>query len=171
MKQLRPLSTGIVLATVLLMLLVITLLSISFTSTQVMDERIGHNVQDVSRAFQAADSALIQGERWLQNQNTVPSTCQTTPCSVWASGVLANFTTQNSAWWTAHGVPYAGNLNGLNASPIYTLEQFIYIPDDLDPNTLAKGNGKYEYRVTAQGTGGMNQTLVYLQSIYATRFN
>jgi Tfp pilus assembly protein PilX len=65
----------------------------------------------------------------------------------------------------------------VSEQPLYFIEEYGYLPDDLSPGTRAQGVGTYYYRVTARGTGGVaktsgvspNQAMV--QSIYAKRFN
>jgi len=49
---------GVVLVTALVFLVILTLLGISSMSTNTLEERMAANVQDINRAFQAAESGV-----------------------------------------------------------------------------------------------------------------
>lgn len=56
---------GIVLGVVLVVLLGITMLGSSLVTSANINQKIANNLQDENRAFQASETAIAAGERWM----------------------------------------------------------------------------------------------------------
>ncbi len=164
---------GIVLVAGLIFLLVLTLIGVSSMSSTAMTEKMTQNFRDYSSAFEAAESALGDGESWVQKQASAPipvSSCTTSPCRVWSYNASA-FWTQSSSWWQSNGTPYSSTIGGVATQPYYYIEQYAFVPYQLSPDAFSKGQGYYYYRVTAIGTGPTTTSRAVVQSIFATQFN
>lgn len=167
-------QNGMALLMALIFLLVLTVLGITVTSSTILSEKMSQNMRDMTSAFEAAESALGDGESWANNLNTIPtavSTCSSAPCSVWQLNVLSTPSAQPMSWWQSNGRAYSTTIPGLASQPRYIVELFSFVPYDLSPNSLASGRGYYYYRITAKGVGTTNSAVASVQSIYATQFN
>ncbi len=163
---------GVALFLALVVLLIITILGVSGLQTTTLEERMAANARDRDMAFQAAEAALLDAERFLNN------------------AVLGDFNNGNGRYrlnaanrpiWhgdgrqVGNGVfvysvnrPGTGNqataLAGVARQPEYFVEQY--------PAVFSSG-GSLEagvpadamsfYRVTARGFGGRENTVVVLQ--------
>ncbi len=165
---------GMVLITGLIFLLVLTILGISAMSSTSVVEKMTQNFRDASTAFEAAESALGDGENWVQNQGSQPipvTSCSSNPCQVWAYNNFGSFWTQPDSWWTTNAVPYSSTISGVALQPTYVIEQFTFVPYQLSPDAQSKGQGYYYYRITARGTGATDSAHSIVQSIFATQYN
>ncbi|MBS0287749.1 MAG: pilus assembly protein PilZ [Proteobacteria bacterium] len=165
---------GVVLITGLIFLLVLTLIGITSMSSTALTEKMTQNFRDYSTAFEAAESALGDGESWVQNQGTTPvpvSTCSSSPCKVWTYNTFSNFWTQSTSWWQTNAIPYSSTIGGVATQPYYIIEQYAFVPYQLSPDALSKGQGYYYYRITALGTGATTTSRAVVQSMFATQFN
>jgi len=73
---------GIVLVFCLILLLVTTLLGITAMSTTSLEESMTRNERDRHTAFQAAEAALREGERYVKSQATTPKIFADSPSFV-----------------------------------------------------------------------------------------
>jgi type IV pilus assembly protein PilX len=154
---------GAVLVVALVFLLVSTVLGVTAMSSTNLQERMAGNLRDSNLAFQAAESALRDGETFLQQA--------TLPAFAGAGGLLPR---QNDSgrieFWNAHD--WAGNsragtvIAGVADVPRYVIEE-------LPPVPIAGGSVRFGalpdvrfYRVTARGIGGTNDAVNLLQSNY-----
>lgn len=166
---------GMALFLALVILLIITILGVSGLQTTTLEERMAANARDRDLAFQAAEAALRDAERYLQ------------------SAVLNEFGNSNGHYqlnaanrprW--HGddrregngvITFSANRPGpgAQASPLPVVaRQPEYFIEEY-PATLPEG-GSLEagvaadtlefYRVTARGFGGREATTVVLQTTY-----
>jgi Tfp pilus assembly protein PilX len=62
-------------------------------------------------------------------------------------------------------------MEGLYSLPCAVIEEHSFIPDDLDPDTSAKGIGRYHYRITTRGFGGTEKAQSRLEAIFFKRYN
>ena len=157
---------GVVLIVGLILLLLLTLIGITGMQMTSLEEKMAGNMRDRNLAFQAAESALAAGEKWLEdtalpvvfcskaNGRYLPldrdcnsATVETVP--VWES----------VGWNNQDSVAYAGELSNLSADPRYIIE-------DMGCVSLAACPGIHNYRITARATGGSSDAVVILQSIY-----
>ena len=60
---------------------------------------------------------------------------------------------------------------GLSALPCLLIEEYDFIPDDLNPDTRAKQLGRHYFRITALGLGGTNTAQSIIQTILFQRYN
>jgi type IV pilus assembly protein PilX len=166
---------GLVLVTGLIFLLILTIIGITAMNSTVLSEKMAQNLRDANSAFSASESALTDGERWVQSQTVVPTvvtSCGTPPCQVWAYGTLGNSFYQNSSsWWQSNARPFSITLPGVATQPRYIIELYSIVPYELSPDAYSKGSGYYYYRVTAHGVGATSNSLVNVQSMFATQFN
>jgi len=165
---------GIVLFVGIMLLLILTLIGISAMNSSVMTEKLTQNIRDTTTAFEAAETALGDGEQWVQSQTsaiTAVSACSTAPCHVWQVNAFGNAFQQSASWWASNALPYSSTLVGVAAQPMYIIEQYSFVPSQLSPDAESKGLGYYYYRITAMGTGLTSNSVSYVQSIYGTQFN
>lgn len=173
----RPLHSqrGMALFLALVVLLLITILGISGLQTTTLEERMATNSRDRDLAFQAAEAALRDAERYLQD------------AALDAFGDSAGryqLDAANRPVW--HGdARQAGNGaitysvdrpgTGRQATPLPTVarqpEYFIeqYPPRLPEGGSLEAGTPVQAvefYRVTARGFGGRENTQVVLQTTY-----
>ncbi|MEN8166315.1 MAG: PilX N-terminal domain-containing pilus assembly protein [Pseudomonadota bacterium] len=59
----------------------------------------------------------------------------------------------------------------LSALPCLLIEEYDFIPDDLNPDTRAKQLGRHYFRITALGLGGTNTAQSIIQTILFQRYN
>ncbi|MGB1579957.1 MAG: pilus assembly PilX family protein [Nevskiales bacterium] len=178
-------ENGAALVVSLLFLLVLTIIGIASVSTTTLQERMANNTREQNLAFQAAESALRDGEAWLFSQKgTGQAPLQITTCSSncgTAVGVWSAATTQlssiNSAsfdWWQnngrQHGSDLAGNDNrALNANlhaqqPRYIVQR-IQGTFGAAQGSLGIGSGPQQvdlgpfiYRIYGYGVGRIEYT-------------
>lgn len=165
---------GFVLITGLIFLMLLTIIGITSMSNSAVTEKMTQNMRETSISFVSAEAALGDGEAWIKNQTNIPvpvTTCSSTPCQVWQFNALGNFTQQPDSWWQTQGKPFSSSISNVVAQPVYLIEQYIFVPYDLSPDTASRGNGYYFYRVTSRGFGATNTSHAVVQSIYATQYN
>lgn len=191
---------GTLLISCLLLLIVLTIVSISSFTTTKTQEKMVENSFNEREAFQASEAALKVAEQFISELTSIPTeqtTCTTNCDIVWSSTALTNAygakwwsilnANTNESFWTtkARLLPavkdasntLVSNTTNSPSQPRFIIEQLGHIPDDLNPNSRAKKDGMFYYRVTARGTGGeiyekgLNPSQVYLQSIYGKRYN
>lgn len=169
---------GIALIAALLLLLAMTILGLASMQMVQQREAIAGNQQVSLQAFHAADSSLVFGEDWIGVQIIKPTvdaqlSCATTPCSLWASDANLDFETLDNAWWQTHGLTptYSDNTpsNLSSTNNRYVIEELHFIADDLDPDTLALGNGITYYRITSWGAAS-DSAESKVQSVYSQRY-
>ena len=150
-------------------MLAISVINLTFSSETLMS-----NQRDKSISFQAAESALTDAESWIKQQVIPPksvTTCQSGPCDVFVVNTFTNYQTRPISWWVTYGKPYSSTLTQAKTQPHFIIEEYNFIPYDLSPQTSAKKQGYYYYRVTAEGTGATDNAKSVVQSIYSTQFN
>jgi type IV pilus assembly protein PilX len=174
-KRIHSNQQGMALVMAIVFLLILTVLGIAAMNSSVFSEKMTQNMKDMTGAFQAAESALGDGEKWLGNSTSVPlpvSTCTSPPCSVWTLNSLGStLSQQTTTWWQSNAQAYSASIPNAAIQPMYIIELFNFVPYDLSPNSLATGKGYYYYRVTARGIGSTPNAVANVQSIYATKFN
>jgi type IV pilus assembly protein PilX len=185
-------ARGAALIFVLVFLLVLTTLATAALSTNTAEERMTYAASDRNRAFAAAESALAQGEQWIEAQTTQPiamscaSPCANAPL-VWSSN-----TTSTADWfafdWTGLSRDFAldygsGHSPSTRAHATLTrvAESPRYVIEEIGPNldgSLVVGQGaaprRWYYRITARGTGAQSNTpstaAAIVQSAYVKTF-
>lgn len=141
-------TTGLVLITALVMLLILSLLGMSGTQMMILQLRMVNNVQQMHQSFQAAEAALRDGEYHIAhhiNQHTVFSpTCDQGLCASMALG--AEPWVDQVDWRSGHNTLLYGSITGTSAFP-GVVHQPRYIIERLP--TMAATPDDSWYRVTA----------------------
>jgi type IV pilus assembly protein PilX len=169
---------GFSLIMVLIFLVLLTILGVTAMQTSTLEERMAGNLRNENLAFQAAESALREAEAFL-SEVTLPSFDTTT------SATPGLYHTQNNPWggrdnpqawagWAqapsthAYRV-YSGTLQGVATAPRYVIEQLPPVPVDPESSVkLGEGVGQFAqvFRITARGTGGSDNAVVFLQTTF-----
>ena len=171
------LQRGAVLIASLLILLVLTLLAISAMRTSVLEERMAGNLRDRHLAFEAAESALRDGEAWLGAQVETPVVSADGTTGVWTAAAPDPVTEEtrdwwaeaDAAWWADNGTA-VGGLAGLADDPDYLVEELTFVPDSLVRGYSAPGGERF-YQITARGVGMTPTARVLVQSTFVRRFD
>ena len=181
---------GLSLVTTMVLMLATLGLGVAVMGVNAMEERMIGNTKDRDLALQAAEAALRDGEQDVAS-NVSPSTAFTDTCASGlctppaqrdALGALASLPVDDSRlgfdWATDTMVRHYGQYTGAAAfpsvaqQPRYVIEKYSYLGTPagesvvLGSEPVAPGVG---YRITARGVGARPETVVILQSIYATR--
>lgn len=175
----RKSNAGMALVIALIFLLVLTLLGVASLSSNSAQERMTYATTDYSRAFQAADSAVSQGERYISSQvASAPLRCATPSPGCYILTTVhsdSSFLGSGSAsFWSTNGMSFGttynpdgsvstrtnNGLTRLSNTPQYIVE---YIGQDDSSVASGKPNSApmaCYYRVTGQSTGaGTNSQL------------
>lgn len=166
---------GAALVTSLVILLVLTVLGISAMKSSNLQENIVGNLRDHELAVQAADSALTEAEKQLSAAtSTVPMPNSTgTYGVITPRGVLPNLANSaydtSTVWNGTNNKTIPMSLQGLSTKPSYIIEFEQSVIDNLDPESRAKGKGRYYYRITSRGFGVSPNSAVLLQEVYGIR--
>ncbi|MCF7982214.1 MAG: hypothetical protein K9K86_09530 [Pseudomonadales bacterium] len=149
----------------LIILLIMTILGVQGLSTTILEEKMSGNYRDNHIAFEAAEAALREGERWLNTKATPPIADTTGTNKVWTEGSFDVF----AGNWAANGINVATNIGALSANPQYIIEQlFIPIGAEIGANTPLPQ--KYFYRITSRAVGGTNDSEVVLQTTFVRQY-
>ena len=170
---------GVVLIVGLLMLIVMTLIGLTGMRITTFEERMASNTKDKHMAFEAAESALMDGETYIDNNVIAIGAFDTDGSDglyddsieeIWQAidwdGTDPG-NTNEALVYSAFGSSY-----GIGTSPKYVLEQYASLTAEVDNLNLdnygqGTGAGQVEmFRVTARGTGGSDSTVVIIQSTY-----
>ena len=181
---------GISLVTTLVLMLATLGLGVAVMGVNAMEERMIANTKDRDVALQAAEAALRDAEQDVAS-NISPSsafsdTCTsglcTPPSQRDSLGALASLPVDDARlgfdWTVDANVRRSGQFTGAPGfpnvadQPRYVIEKFSFLGTPagesvvLGAEPTAPGVG---YRITARGVGARPETVVVLQSIYATR--
>lgn len=176
-------QAGVVLIVGLVMVLLITIVSLSAIRGTGLQENMAGNMRDRNIAFQAAESALIEGENIVGPQNIILPAFE---CAQ-GSGLCQDLSDipQNSvlymadAAWKLSAKESLLEIKELASKPSYLVEE-LQLP--IGASAAAEGSGidfvsigasgtgdPVPYRVTARAVGLSQDTRVVLQSTYKRR--
>lgn len=173
---------GIVLIISLIMLVLLTLIGTTAMQVTGLEERMSGNIKNANLAFQAAETALRDGEAWIATRAAEPTPDSVT---VWPLNdmdpTINNsqpwWFERNTAWWDANAIALANTKNTKNAKTLaddtaaqYIIEFKYFASDTLNIGTNNPPPGINYYRVTAKGTGENGQSRQLVQSTTARRF-
>ena len=172
---------GVALFVSLMMLLLITIIGLAGVRMVSLEEKMSANSYDRNIAFQAAEAALREAEKYVEDNKPTPSysddddTCPSSspgPINNCASGVCPRPDKDcESRWETVDFTSWANATTSLGTlagtAPQYVIEYMgatFNCTDGggSDPKTCKR------YRVTARSNPGTGRASVILQSIYAT---
>ena len=163
---------GAVLVTSMLLLMVLTIIGVTVMQMSRMQERLAGNSRDVNMAFQAAEGALRNAERFIEVQKTKPIGCSSAGCQVWLEEAAVGVANADETWWEENGQEFElKTMEGLDEPPKVAVEELGYVRTD---GGVVMGqetpDGRDFYQITARSTGGSGQTEVVLQSTYAKKY-
>ena len=176
-----PQQQGVALVMAMVFLLILTLIGVTAMGTASLEEKMAGNQTDKTRSFQAAESALITAENWINGLINKP---------VFPDNSVGLYTTATGAtpvWdnldWssTANLVIYpntptasvSGSLNTIKTQPKYIIEDMGEVPEvggSISLSNSYKGKGNTVLRITAYGSGGTDTATTLLQTTYSRPF-
>ena len=174
---------GMVLIIGLIMLTVLTLLVVSSMQSSSLQTLMSNNMQDKTTAFEAAESAIREAESFLENGGALNLGVFDDDES---DGLLGNL--YDEAWnaaeldWDTEAVEVNSvvvldpdepdTMGGVKSNPRYIIQHYgSVIPDaklniDNSYNANAEDTLVEMFKITARGTGGSDNTVVFLEAMY-----
>ncbi len=162
---------GMVLVLSMLLLLLLSFAVSRSVNTLLIDEKVVVNQRSQLIAFEAAESALRAGEKWLLAQTAVPiviSDASNISGAVWSrgsfdteDGCLENY---NLNWWKNKAIA----VNQLDSS-YYQIEYYDQVEDSVITAQPEHTQSRVFYRIVAMATGGKSGRVI-LHSLFARRF-
>ncbi len=169
---------GIALFISLVILMLLTIAGVASVQTTQLQARVARNAHDNLIALQAAERALLQGERFLMA--SPPDAAHYTAAGadgLWRPAAFGEHPVwqADSVW--AHGSSGSrpsGPAMGAIAAPRYLIEWLTTLtgPDNphlLEQSTVASVPRTAVFRVTARGFGATRHSRAQLQSTFALR--
>ncbi|MBF0340783.1 MAG: pilus assembly protein [Magnetococcales bacterium] len=164
-------QNGSVLIITLILLSVLTLLGVTATKNTSLEEGMVSNTRDRQLAFQAAEAALLAGERMVENAHpTFDGSCTNGYCTQGCPTTPRWTDTSLNVWSNAaRHQTYTVQLQGVLSTPKFIIEDLC----EYGSQTWRSANPGWTdlpqrmYRITAQGTGGTDNARVMLQTTYA----
>lgn len=179
---------GAALIVALVFLVMLTLLGLAAMGTNRAQQRETYGVSEQVLAFQAAETGVIDGEAWIENQLVRPvANCGAScpePTSIWDAAApapeISFLHLRSAAWWNARGRAYGHTyepgqpvgvlanqvIEGVAQAPRHVIEQLGPDPTaSLVPG--APVQTLWYYRVTARGTGVQADPPSIVQTVYA----
>ena len=156
----------------LIMLLLLTLIAVSTIETSSKEEKMANNLHDHTLSFNATETVIVDGEKWLLNLTSEPipvASCATLPCVI-SFDSTRYLEDQTLSWWQANGATISGSgLMSIKSQPRHVIEFYRFVPDDL---TIGHGvqTGNYFYRITGYGSGSSDNSVSVIQTTVARRF-
>ncbi len=162
-------------------LLMLTIIGVTAVSTSALEEKMAGNLSDKNLSFQAAESALVTAENWVNgliNKPTFPAN----NIGLYTVATGATPAWENVDWSaTANLVVYpntptasvSGGLSAIRTQPKYIIEDLGEVPEtggSISLSSSYKGKGNTMLRITARGTGGTNAAASMVQSTYSRPF-
>jgi type IV pilus assembly protein PilX len=164
MMSLRK-QCGSVLAIALIFLLLMTLLGVTAMRTTTMQERMAGNVRDRNLAFQAAEVALREGERFIVAN---PAATYSNADGLYQPPGAGEHNHWDVIDWLADGTSRvtSDSLDDVTRQPRYIIEEMAAGSTEIPASVEADEplTETRAYRVTAMGWGGNTNTQVMLQS-------
>lgn len=172
MMHLHPTHSqrGTALIISLLLLLVVSLIGVSAVQSNITQERMTANMADQTRAFQAAEAALLDGNAWIAEEPDEPVADSAGSQNV---STLGQFRPVGFNW-AEKGTEYgaktsAAPLPDLASQPRWFIEQEGAVWDDLS-TARREGRGRYYYRISARATGANPGSQSVLQATTSRRY-
>lgn len=163
----KPLHTqnGVALIVSLIILLILSILGVQSLQTSTLEEKMAGNFRDNKVALEAAESALLAGEVWIDSLTAHPDENDTGTNGIWTFG-KANI--KDPTFWD-NATQVDTGLTGLNTQPSYVVEyrgitRASRSAETGDNQSSTAEPDLYNYRITARGLGGSGNSEVILQS-------
>ena len=169
---------GVVLFISLVLLLVLTIIGVSSVQTTSLEQRMARNSHDSVLAFQSAEVALRDAEKFLE--------AVVDPVLSFPAGGTGGYTQSapytTTEHWTAPGL-WTGSASvvaptpvaGVDEPPRYIIEWVATVATDNNPylqsSSYSSAIDSVEiFRITARGVGGSTNARVILQSTFGVKF-
>lgn len=179
---------GMALFISLVFLVLLTLIGLTAMSTDSLETAMANNDQDMNVAFQAAETALRDGEMYVGSQLTPGSGFNSMCTGGLYGGLCLPSTTTTPDWQWNGNIALWGNpgsrtvipittpttptfppVPGVYQQPEFIVEVLPNVPPasgSLAVNTQYQASSGTAYRITAVGWGAKQSTNVMLQSIF-----
>ncbi len=165
---------GAALLVSLVVLLTMTVLGVTASRTGFVQERMAGNMRNKALAFEAAETALRQGESWLDNQlggaqptPVSPSSCASPPCNVLTQNSLDPMA---DATWSGNDVR-TGQQLAERAQPYrFYVERQQVVRESMVMGKSTDERAQVFYEVYAQAVGSDTSAVSILRSSYVLRF-
>ncbi len=165
-QALKTRQTGVALVTGLIFMVIMTLIVVAALRSATLEERMAANALNRQLALQAAEAALRDAETFIQTHGapfdpydppSFTSSCTNGLCNKAADGATPRWKTVD---WATVGQPSTTVIAGVKETPRYIIEiaNIPIIQGSICPKVL--------YRVTARGVGGVDNAIVFLQTMY-----
>lgn len=182
---------GAVLIISMIILLILTLLGVTSMRSSALQERMAGNTRDKHLAFEAAEAALIDAEDFLSTiattgafdtdgsdglynddirADTIPPGIVITDKGIADRVDWDGSVDPTMSFLTATNI---GTGQGLGSAPKYVIQFISSFGTDVDrynQDNAGQGSGGGKtglFRITARGTGGSDNSVVVLQTVYA----
>jgi type IV pilus assembly protein PilX len=176
-------QNGMALIVSLVLLVVLTLIALAAVQNTTLEERMAGALRAENVALQAAESALREGESWINTQDTQPKPSATSG-PVWSLDapdmLLADWW---KTWaWASKATAYPdaaklsmfyGDSTGLSGSgkePRYVIQERELVKDSLTVGQQQDQTGRQFYEITARGVDLSGRGEVVLRSSFARRY-
>ena len=177
---------GAALLMCLVLLVPLLLLGASAMESAVLGEKMASNTEDRSRAFHAAEMAIVSGESWLRRQSLPPAATESGALGVWSveglshigAGVWWQHRDTDLEWWSENGIGVATG-SELAQPAAFIIEQLaIHLHASQAESSLSASDHEVAesqratvlYRLTALGVGRRASSRVRLQSTFLREF-
>lgn len=167
-------NRGVALFISLVLLLVLTIIGVSAVQTSTLETRMARNEHDTLLAFQAAESALRDGENFLETVVSTDGFTDGGGNGLWTVAELD----QTNRWETAEvwiggtSVQAPTNVGVVQQPPRYLIEHVASVVREEnayqinDPYAATAADRIEIFRITARGVGGSTNARVVLQTTY-----
>ena len=160
---------GAVLIISLIMLLVLTLIGVTSMRTTTLEEKMAGNLRDKNLAFQAAETALRDGEDLIETLVATASFNGTGGRLGIADSDPDWFA--SATWSNSTSIAYSGTMSDVAVQPRYIVKFVKEIEGDQGSLKVGgygndKASSVSNFRVTAKGTGKTDSSSAILQAYY-----
>lgn len=172
---------GSVLIISLIILLVLTLIGVSSMTSSSLQEKMAGNFRDRELAFQAAEAALADGEKYALNNINTPGAfsdnCTNGLCTT-SNGPTSDNAFNAATWWTnTKSKVFSGTaIAEVRTQPRFIIEYRKEVGEEEGTSIVIQNHGDSQgggaitsFKVTARGTGLSDKTQVIIQSNYGKR--
>jgi Tfp pilus assembly protein PilX len=167
---------GMVLVLCLITLVMLTVIGIAATTTSRREAEVSGNDKTYKEALYAAEMAVTAGETVVENllsrvdlnEDTVPGHYARGKQPAWHDLTWED-EDPNNAEQTAVVTTIPTDLH-VASEPRYAIEEENFVQDSLAIG-IGVNTGTYRFTVTGRGTGGSDAAQVFVETIYAKRYN
>jgi len=165
-------QTGVVLVISLIMLLLLTVIGLTGAQITSLEEKMASNVRDQNITFQAAESTLLEAEKFIRENptNLYTDLPAGAPSYLNKAGLFGANTPEPdffdvTVWTAANSAPTPNNFGnnfGILADPRYIIQQIAQSPNG---GPIANGPTR-TFKITARALGNNAGAQVILQATY-----